>query len=270
MRNFVIAVCSLIVASFGSAGFAGVTVDYVTQAPDSGVLERVRFQIQGNNLRFSTQGGVVGTATSDYYLYNHSTRTLRYVQPQIGTYHELRSGMMREALTQLETQRARLQELLDTTLADAPPERRATIEQALSALDQAGESARAFDIGNLAGQSRVIGQTGSLTLDGMPCEVYRVSLYNNEMEACFADADTLGLEPGEVAVMQSFQQSLSEITGMATLYTLVPGRLPLAASFGQLGAQGSMTTLLSGVERSDLPSSRFALPSHYSQAPQIQ
>jgi len=261
-KRFIVALVLLI----GSPVFAGVTVEYVTQAPDSGVMERIRFQIQDGNLRFSTQGGMVGTATSDFYLYNHGSRRLRFVQPGLNRYHELDPGMLDSALSDLRAQRDRLQELLDGTLADATPEQRRPLEDALSMIDQALAQTDAIFMDGSMGESRLLGRTGSLTLDGIDCEVHEVLLYNNQFEVCFAAAGALGLEPLEVEVIQAFQQRLTEVTGMANLYSLLPGSLPLAASYGQLGATGAMTTLLRGVERSNMPRSLFSMPSHYSPA----
>jgi hypothetical protein len=229
-------------------------------------MERVNFYIQDGQLRFSSQGGLVGAGGNDYYLYHHDSRRLRFVQPGLQTYYDLTPGMLQAAVEQLRSQRDQLQQLLDTTLADAAPAQRKAIEDALATVNLALTQSDAVFSDAPLGQAALGERQNTLTLDGIECVVYTATLYQSELEVCFASAAALGLSGQEVAVMQAFQQLLAEISGVANLYGLLPGHLPLAASHGHLGGAGSMTTLLRGVAREPLPRSHFSIPSHYRSA----
>lgn len=258
-RLFVLCVSTL----WAGQGLAGVSITYSTESPDGSLIERVTFHVQDGQLRFASQGGIVGASGNDFYLYHHGTRRLRYVQPNLAIYHELSPGMLQAALADLNEQREQLRNMLDTQLADAPPAQRRAVEQALTMVDAALSQVDSVFEGDRFGQVSLGDRIGSLTLDDKACEVYLANLFNAEIEVCFAAAGELGLSGEEVAIMQSFQQLLAEISGVANLYSLLPGHLPLAASYGQLGGAGTMTTLLKGIERRQIPRSMMSIPQHF-------
>ncbi len=249
---------------------AAVSISYVTEAPDGTLIERVSFQIQDGQLRFASQGGLAGASGNDYYLYHHASRSLRYVQASLGVYHELSPGMLDAALSELRDQRQQLQAILDTQLADSPAAQRRAVEDALKAVDLAlSQVDSVFDAEGF-GQVSLGRRIGALNLDGKDCELYLATIFNSEIELCLAAGAALGLSADEVAVMQSFQQLLAQITGVANLYSLLPGHLPLAASYGHLGGAGSMTTLLRGIERRPMPRSQFSIPQHFRSATELR
>ena len=258
-------VLALILGLLGVSGAsqAAVSLTYVTQSPDGSMIERVTMHIREQQLRYATQGGLSGTATSDFYLYDHSQRRLRFVQPALQMYHDLSPDMLARALDELRNQRSQLEALRDQPSVAESPTQRQAIEQALAAVDQALEQAEsALGDGSLM-QASLGARVGELTLDEIPCVIYQARLFGNEIEVCFAAAEDIGLTNQEVEVMQGFQDLLARISGVANLYNLKPGHLPLAASYGRLGGVGDMTTLLRGVERRPMPRSQFAIPQHF-------
>lgn len=242
---------------------AAVSLTYVTESPDGSVIERVTLHVREQQLRFATQGGLSGASTSDFYLYDHNQQRLRFVQPALQMYHDLSPDMMARALDDLRNQRDQLQALRSQPSVAESPTQRQAIDQALAAVDQALQQAESvMDDGSLT-QAALGGRMGELTLDEVPCTIYQARLFGNEIEVCFAAAEDLGLTVQEVEVMQAFQDLLARISGVANLYNLKPGHLPLAASYGRLGGVGDMTTLLRGVERRPMPRSQFAIPQHF-------
>jgi hypothetical protein len=259
------ATCVLACGIMGSAvsnAQEDVILSYLTEG-EAGVLESVRFQIKGNLLRFSFLSGMPGAGNNDYYLYNNNSGQIRYVQPDSRSYYEIGANMMSEAMSQLDTQRARLQGLLDTNLADAPAAQQDAVRGALESLDLAIAQAEAYF--DQAGSTvPTLGpEIGLLVLDGIECTLHAVVLYQTQMEVCFATPADLQLEATELEVLQGFQQRLTDSTGVVNLYNLLPGKLPLVAVYGSMDVPAGVSTRFSGAERTILPNSIFVLSADY-------
>ncbi|MGM0632492.1 MAG: hypothetical protein ACQETO_04880 [Pseudomonadota bacterium] len=244
-----------------SAGRADVLVDYVTSSNDGNVSERVQFAIKEDVLRFSVNGAV---ATSDYYIYNRGRQRVVYLQPARTAYYELRPGMLQDAAENLRAQRDRLEGMLED-LEELDEQTRERVRTALDSIENASGQVDQYSSSTDQAQPRLGASKGEITLDGMTCTLYEVRMVQAPLEACYAEPEELGLTAAQASLIQEFQEQLTASTGVANMYSLVPGRLPLVAAYGSLDQPEALVVRFEGLTEVSLPNAGFIIPDSYTE-----